>query len=204
MLNLSLAYRSPQCARLSTIGVQNGAVSAILRTVWAEIGGLAQGSPELDGFDLRLLAALQENGRLTNQEVGERIGLSPSQCSRRRMALEAAGLIRGYRADLAAEALGFRLLVFIQVTLSAHSGDNARSFRELMARIDEVQEAYAMTGDTDYLLKVVVADLKDLAALVNDVLLPHQTVARVRSSIVLDRLKETSRLPLGAAPSRSA
>jgi DNA-binding Lrp family transcriptional regulator len=152
----------------------------------------------LDGFDLRLLAALQDNGRLTNQEVGERIGLSPSQCSRRRTALEAAGLIRGYRAELAAEALGFRLLVFINVTLATHSRDNARSFRDLVAGVDEVQEAYALTGDADYLLKVVVPDLKDLSLLVNDVLLPHQIVARVRSSIVLDRLKETARLPLRA------
>jgi DNA-binding Lrp family transcriptional regulator len=106
----------------------------------------------LDGFDLRLLAALQDSGRLTNQEVGDRIGLSPSQCSRRRTALEAAGLIRGYRAELAAELLGFRLLVFINVTLAAHSRDNARGFRDLVARVDEVQEAYALTGDTDYLL----------------------------------------------------
>jgi DNA-binding Lrp family transcriptional regulator len=155
-----------------------------------------QESDSLDSLDLRLLAALQDNGRLTNQEIGERIGLSPSQCSRRRVALEEAGLIRGYRADLAAEALGFRLLVFINVTLAAHSRDNARAFRDLIARVDEVQEAYALTGDADYLLKVVVRDLKDLSVLVNDVLLPHGTVARVRSSIVLDRLKESARLKL--------
>jgi DNA-binding Lrp family transcriptional regulator len=158
------------------------------------------GTAALDGFDLRLLAALQENGRLTNQEVGERIGLSPSQCSRRRAALEAADLIRGYRAELAAEALGFRLLVFIHVTLAAHSGDNARNFRALVDRMEEVQEAYALTGDADYLLKAVLPDLKDLSALVNDVLLRHASVARVRSSIVLDRLKETTQLPLRALP----
>jgi DNA-binding Lrp family transcriptional regulator len=152
----------------------------------------------LDAFDLRLLAALQENGRLTNQELGERIGLSASQCSRRRAGLEGAGLIRGYRADLAAELIGFRLLVFVQVTLATHSGDNAEKFRKLVARLDEVQEAYATTGDTDYLLKLVVADLKDLSVLVNEVLLPHASVARVRSSIVLDRIKETASLPLRA------
>ena len=161
-----------------------------------------QDSPELDSFDLRLLSALQDNGRLTNQELGDRIGLSPSQCSRRRMALETAGLIRGYRADLAAEALGFRLLVFISVTLATHSGDNARAFRALVGRIDEVQEAYALTGDADYLLKVVVPGLNDLSALVNDVLLPHDSIARVRSSIVLDRLKESVRLPF-RTPGRS-
>ncbi len=152
----------------------------------------------LDQFDLRLLAALQDNGRLTNQEAGERIGLSPSQCSRRRSALEAAGVIRGYHARLCADTLDFRLLVIIQVTLSAHSGDNARRFRELVTGLDEVQEAYAVTGDTDYQLKAVVRDLKALSVLVNDALLPHASVARVRSSIVLDRLKETSHLPLRA------
>jgi DNA-binding Lrp family transcriptional regulator len=100
------------------------------------------------------------------------------------------------RAELADEALGFWLPVFINVTLAAHSRDNASGFRDLVARMDEVQEAYALTGDADYLLKVVVPDLKDLPVLVNDVLLPHKTVARVRSSIVPDPLKETARLPL--------
>nr|WP_280842975.1 Lrp/AsnC family transcriptional regulator [Pararoseomonas baculiformis] len=157
---------------------------------------MVQETVHLDAIDLRLLAALQEDGRLTNQEAGERVGLSPSQCSRRRLALEASGVIRGYHAELAAEPLGLRLLVFVQVTLAAHSRDNAQRFRELVARIDEVQEAYAMTGDADYLIKAVVPDLKGLSALVNDVLLPHESVARVRSSIVLDRLKESKRLPL--------
>ena len=87
---------------------------------------------ELDAFDLRILVALQENGRLTNQELGERVGLSASQCSRRRTSLEAAGLIRGYRADLAAERVGFRLLVFVEVTLATRSGDNAEKFRKLV------------------------------------------------------------------------
>jgi DNA-binding Lrp family transcriptional regulator len=154
------------------------------------------GSVTLDRFDLRLLAALQEQGRLTNQELAERIGLSASQCSRRRAALEMAGVIRGYRAELAADALGFPLIVFIQVTLATHSGDNAQKFRHLVADLDEVQEAHAVTGDNDYLLKAVLADLRALSVLINDVLLPHQSVARVRSSIVLDRLKETTRLPL--------
>jgi DNA-binding Lrp family transcriptional regulator len=151
---------------------------------------------DLDAFDLRILMALQENGRLTNQELGERVGLSASQCSRRRINLEAAGLIRGYRADLAAERVGFRLLVFVQVTLATHSGDNAEKFRKLVARLDQVQEAYATSGDTDYFLKIVVPDLKDLSVLLNEILLPHESVARVRSSIVLDRLKETAWLPL--------
>jgi DNA-binding Lrp family transcriptional regulator len=151
----------------------------------------------VDGFDLKLLAALQQDGRLTNQELAERVLLSPSQCSRRRQALEAAGLIRFYSAEIDAEALGLAVMAMVQVTLATHSGDNARRFRELVTRVDAIQEAYSLTGDADYLLRVVVRDLKGLSRIINEVLLPHESVAHVRSSIVLDRLKEHGRLPLG-------
>jgi len=151
---------------------------------------------ELDEFDFRLLAALQADGRLTNQELADKVGLSASQCSRRRSRLEETGIIRGYHADLSAEALGLSVLVFIHVTLATHSPDNSKRFRDFVARLDEVQEAYSLTGETDYLLKMVLPDLKSLASTVNERLLAHDTVAHVRSSVVLDRLKETSRLPL--------
>ncbi|EHL99965.1 putative leucine responsive regulatory protein [Acetobacteraceae bacterium AT-5844] len=151
---------------------------------------------ELDGFDLKLLAALQEDGRLTSQQLGERIGLSASQCSRRRMALEAAGIIRRYKAELAAEALGLHVLAFIQVTLATHSSGNAQRFRDFIGGIEEIQEGYAMTGEADYLLKAHVPDLRALARLLNDTLLAHDSVARLRSSIVLERLKDSGRLPL--------
>lgn len=157
------------------------------------------GIANLDSFDLRLLSALQDDARLTNQQLGERIGLSASQCSRRRAALEAAGFIRAYRAELAAEALGLQVLAFVQVTLTAHSGTNSRRFRDLLAQVEEIQEAYAMTGDTDYLLKAIVPDLKGLSRLVNETLLAHDSVARVRSSIVLEKLKDSGRLPLRQA-----
>ena len=158
-----------------------------------------QEADSFDDFDLRLLKALQVNGRLTNQEAGERIGLSASQCSRRRTALEEAGVIEGYHARLSPEKIGLFLLAIVQVTLAAHSGDNARRFRDLIGRVDEILEAYAVTGDTDYQLKVIVPDLKALARLINDVLLAHESVARVRSAIVLDRLKGTLHLPLAHA-----
>jgi DNA-binding Lrp family transcriptional regulator len=151
---------------------------------------------ELDGFDLRLLAALQADGRLTNQELADKVGLSASQCSRRRSRLEESGIIRGYHADLSAEALGLGVLVFVHVTLATHSPDNSKRFRDFVSRLDEVQEAYSLTGETDYLLKMVLPDLKSLAATVNEQLLAHDTVAHVRSSVVLDRLKETAQLPL--------
>jgi DNA-binding Lrp family transcriptional regulator len=151
---------------------------------------------DVDGFDLKLLAALQDDGRLTNQQLADLAGLSASQCSRRRMRLEQDGVIAGYRADLNSEALGFNVIAFIHITLATHSPDNAEKFRALVQRTDAVQEAYSLTGDTDYLLKAVLRNLKSLSEIVNNVLMPHQSVAHVRSSIVLDRLKATSRLPL--------
>ena len=112
------------------------------------------------------------------------------------MRLEQEKVIAGYHADLSAEALGFNLVAFIQITLATHSPDNAKRFRELVNRVDDIQEAYALTGDADYVLKVMLRDLKSLSDIVNNVLMPHQSVAHVRSSIVLDRLKESTKLPL--------
>jgi len=150
----------------------------------------------LDGFDLKILRALQDDGRLTNQELAEVAGLSASQCSRRRMRLEEEKVIAGYRAELASEALGFGVIAFIRITLATHSPDNAKKFRALVNRIDDIQEAYSLTGDSDYVLKAVLRDLKSLSDIVNDVLMPHPSVAHVRSSIVLDRIKESGKLPL--------
>ena len=153
---------------------------------------------KLDRTDLRILEALQGNGGLTNQQLADLVGLSASQCSRRRMRLEEEKVIAGYHADLAGEALGFGLIAFIHITLATHSPDNAKRFRELVNRVDDIQEAYALTGDADYVLKVMLRDLKSLSDIVNNVLMPHQSVAHVRSSIVLDRLKESTRLPLNS------
>ena len=155
---------------------------------------------DLDDFDFRLLGALQEDGRLTNQELAERVGLSASQCSRRRMRLEEARVIAGYHADLSGEALGFNLIAFIHITLATHSPDNAKKFRALITGVDSIQEAYSLTGDADYVLKAVLRDLKSLSDIVNNVLMPHPSVAHVRSSVVLDRLKESAKLPLKALP----
>ncbi|HTV34717.1 MAG TPA: Lrp/AsnC family transcriptional regulator [Methylocella sp.] len=162
------------------------------------------GQPEafaLDSFDIKLLAALEVNGRLTNAELAEEIGLSASQCSRRRIRLEESGIILGYCARLNAERLGIGLVALIQVSLAQHSQENAKKFADFVNRVAEIQEAYAVTGDSDYLLKVVVSDLKDLAAVINERILPHASVAHVKSSIVLATLKDTHHLPLSNARS---
>jgi DNA-binding Lrp family transcriptional regulator len=150
----------------------------------------------MDEFDIKLLRALQRDGRLTNNDLAERVGLSASQCSRRRMALEEAGVIEGYQAVLSAEALGLGVLAFIRVTLAAHSPDNAKRFQRLIEGIEDVQEAYSLTGEAAYLVKMAVPDLKALSRILNDVFLPHGSVAHLHSSIVLDRLKKTAPLPL--------
>ena len=150
----------------------------------------------LDTFELKILRALQDDARLTNQELAQIAGLSASQCSRRRMRLEEQKVISGYRAKLDSDALGFGVIAFIQITLATHSPDNAKKFRALINRVDDIQEAYSLTGDSDYVLKAVLRDLKSLSDIVNDVLMPHPSVAHVRSSIVLDRLKESGKLPL--------
>ena len=150
----------------------------------------------MDDFDVKLLRALQDDGRLTNYDLAERVGLSASQCSRRRSALEDDGVIGSYHAELSAQALGLDVIAFVQVTLATHSPDNSKRFAKLIDGLEEVQEAYSLTGEADYLVKIAVPDLKALSHVLNDVFLPHESVAHLRSSIVLDRLKQTTRLPL--------
>ena len=153
---------------------------------------------ELDALDLRLLSALQADGRLTNGELSEKVGLSQSQCSRRRTSLEKSGIISGYAAILDGPRVGLTITAFVEVTLHSHSDSRAKRFNTMIDQMDEVQEAYALTGDTDYVLKLTVQDLEALAETLNRKLLAHDSVARIRSSIVLERLKATTTLPLRA------
>lgn len=151
---------------------------------------------QIDTFDKRILAALQSNGNATNQELAASVGLSPSQCSRRRASLETEGVIQGYAAKLNPEALGLDVTVFISVTLALHSRANSERFRALMEQLAEVQEAHSMTGDMDYLIKVTVPNLAALSEFINDVLLPHEAVHQVHSTIVLNTIKRNGGLPV--------
>lgn len=144
----------------------------------------------LDVFDLRLIDALQRDASLSREALAETVGLSPSQVARRRQALEESGVVRRYRAEIDPEKLGLGILVFMHVKLDAHSPQNSRRFQAFVQSIGEVLEAHALAGDFDYVLKVRVASLADLARLVNDVLLPHDSVDRVRSEIVMQTLRD--------------
>lgn len=150
----------------------------------------------LDLFDRKILSELQKDARLTNNDLSERVNLSPSQCSRRRIQLEESGYIRGYFAALDRLKLGLGIINIITVTLDTHNRDNASRFASLINQLPEVLEAHALTGEMDYMLKVVTSDLKALSGFVNDVLLPHDSVRHVKSAIVLDTLKDTHALPL--------
>jgi DNA-binding Lrp family transcriptional regulator len=106
----------------------------------------------IDDFDLKILTLLQANGRLTNQELSDLIGLSASQCSRRRIALEQAQLILGYHARLAPDAAGREMLGLIEVRLLNHTQEYVESFHQMLSEVDAILDAWKTTGDADYLL----------------------------------------------------
>ena len=150
----------------------------------------------IDRFDRTILAALQGDGRLTNNELSEIVGLSPSQCSRRRTRLEEAGLIAGYHARIDRERAGFSLVSIISVTLATHTEGNAERFARLVRAAPNILEAHALTGEMDYSIKVVTGDLNALSDFINGTLLAHEAVQHVKTAIVLDTIKETAALPL--------
>lgn len=150
----------------------------------------------LDTTDSALLRLLQINSNQTAEALGAALGLSTSQAGRRRQRLEASGLISGYHARLSPEAVGLGVQAMIQVHMSAHAPDAAQSFARLVAQREEIVSAWVMTGDADYLLRIYCRDLVALNALVQEVLLPHASVARVQSQIVMAQLKAYGPLPL--------
>ncbi|WP_423206171.1 Lrp/AsnC family transcriptional regulator (plasmid) [Paracoccus yeei] len=153
---------------------------------------------ELDRFDLAILAALQRDGALTNAALSGLVNLSASQCSRRRAALEEAGVIEGYSARLSAAKLGVGMRAIIRVNLSAHGQTNEQDFARFVASHAQIRSAFSVSGDADYILDVRVRDLEAFADFVHRHLLPHPQVSQVRSEIVLKTLKDEG----GVVPAR--
>lgn len=150
-----------------------------------------------DPTDCRLLGILQAEGRLSNQEIAERAKLSPAACWRRIRALEEAGVIRGYRADLDRAALGLGLCVFVQVTLARHEAGNVARFESAIRERPEVLECHATTGDADFLLKVVAPDIRSYDRFLEEFLFALGGIAQLRSAITLREVKQTGLLPIG-------
>jgi Lrp/AsnC family leucine-responsive transcriptional regulator len=158
----------------------------------------------LDGFDLKLLDALQRDGRLTNAELGEIVHLSASQVSRRVQRLIDSGYIERFQAVLNRQLLGLGLTAYCLVTLKIHGGDSMLAFHDRVRSLPEVQECQSLTGEADYLLKVVVSDLKRFADFMSEHLMKAPEVANIRSSIVLESIKETGAYPVPGAAGPSA
>ena len=157
---------------------------------------------DLDGFDLRLLSELQQDGRLTNAELGERVHLSASQVSRRVQRLIDEGFIERFQALLSRQKLGIGLTVYCLVTLKIHAGDSMQAFHERVRALPEVMECQSLTGEADYVLKIVVADLKRFSDFMSEHLMKAPEVANIRSSVVLESIKETRAYALPAKPAR--
>ncbi len=157
----------------------------------------------LDRTDLRLLATLQAEGRITNAELAERVNLSPSACLRRLQRLEADKVITGYAAQVDPQAVGLGLQAFVRVQLVKHEAEVIEHFVERVSGWDEVVACHALTGDMDYLLHIYVADLADFSRFLLDHLLNAAGVADVNSSFVLRTVKRSPSLPLSRAENPS-
>ena len=155
----------------------------------------------MDRFDVAILRQLQADASLTNAELSDRVNLSPSQCSRRRTALEKAGVIRRYRAELDAKRVGFPIEAITRITLTAHSDRAAEEFARVLGGLDEIVEALVVTGVADYIVRIRVRTLDDLADFIHRRLLPLAAVGQVRSELVLRSIKRDAGVPLAALTS---
>ncbi len=153
----------------------------------------------LDRYDRRILEILQEDGRISNQDLAERIGLSPSPCLRRVRALEEAGIIAGYRAALDARALGLTLMALIHISMDRHTPERFENFETRVRAIPEVMECLLITGqDADYQIKAVVRDMDAYQELLLNRITRIEGVTGVHSSFVLRRVIERPALPLAS------
>jgi Lrp/AsnC family leucine-responsive transcriptional regulator len=152
---------------------------------------------KLDRYDRRILELLQREGRLSNQELAERIGLSPSPCLRRVRALEESGLISGYRAMLDAKRLGLSLMALIHISMDRHTPERFDNFEQRIRDLPEVLECLLVTGhDADYQLKVVVRDMEAYQVLLLNQITRIEGVTGVHSSFVLRRVVDRTELPV--------
>ncbi len=152
----------------------------------------------IDDYDRAILEALQQDGRIANAELARRLNLSPPAIHARLRRLEEAGLIARYAALLDREKLGFDLLCFINVSLQRHTREHVDVFRDRIRGLPNVLECHHVTGEYDYLLKVVVRNRKELEHLLMEELTPIPGVAHIHTSLVLNEIKAATALPLAS------
>ena len=151
---------------------------------------------KLDRIDRRILSDLQSNGRMTNVELAERAGISAPPCLRRVRALERAGIIKGYHAELSPEALGYSVSVFALVGLNSQAETDLKAFEELVAKWDEVRECHMLAGETDFLLKVVAVDWDAYQKFLTTQLTTAPNVSQVKSALAIRSSKYEPGVPI--------
>ncbi len=151
---------------------------------------------KLDRIDRRILRDLQDDGRMTNVELARRAGISAPPCLRRMRALEQAGVIRGYHADINPEALGYGVIVFAHVGLTSQAEPDLKKFEELVMDWPMVRECNMLAGETDFLLKIVAEDWDDYQQFLTTQLTTAPNVSHVRSSLAIRRSKWLPGVPI--------
>lgn len=151
---------------------------------------------ELDSKDLQILTELQQNARLSNQELSERVNLSPSPCLRRVKLLEERGVIKGYTALVDQKAFGLPLTVFIHIKLDQHSEEAVRTFERSVETIEEILDCFLMTGGVDYLLRMVTKDLDAYENFVRKTLHAIPGIASIDTSFAYGVVKQCQTFPL--------
>ena len=155
---------------------------------------------ELDPIDARILDILQQDAGLSVAEVADRVGLSASPCARRIRILEEAGVITGYAAIIDQTKVGLPISVFVSIKLERQREDELDRFSQAVARWPEVVDCYLMTGQRDYLMRIVVRDLPAYERFLKDKLTRLDGVASIESSFALGQVKRSSALPIAAVP----
>ena len=150
----------------------------------------------LDPIDRRLLAELQDNGRITNVDLAQRVGLTAPPCLRRVRALEQAGVIEGYHAELNGPELGFSITVFAMVSLKSQAEDALRAFEEAMNALPEVREVHMLNGEIDFILKIVSRDLQTFQEFLTSKLTPAPNVASIKTSLTIRTAKHEPGVPI--------
>lgn len=151
---------------------------------------------QLDKIDLKILKILQKNARISMTELAEKVGLSTTPCTERVKRLERDGVIDGYYARVNPHAMGASLLVFVEIKLSAKSGNIFDAFRREIQRIPEIQECHLVSGEYDYLIKARIPDMSMYRKLLGDILLQLPSANESRSYVVMEEVKETLELPI--------
>ena len=152
-----------------------------------------------DDIDVRILGLLQENGRMTNVELAERVGLTAPPCLRRVRALEQQGAISGYHAALDPSAMGYNLTVFAMVSLKSQAESDLRAFEQLVSEIPEVRECHMLNGEIDFILKIVAPDLQSFQMILTTKLTTAPNVEHVKTSLTIRTSKSLPGVPVVGA-----